>query len=197
MVVVVDLLHCATYLPSLQSSQAEWRAWLLSWWWLWLQWWWWLLLGENNLSPMDPLGAEDGEAWREDHQEDHHDAGLHHHHHIHHDAGLHNHHHIHDLQIIISRWYDCHIVMKWWYQNIWHNLLIQSRYWNISPRLNFFNISNVSTSNISPNDKKFSSDNVFIVMAMMIVMIIWWQSWRFMMMILTFGIFRTRWRSWT
>ena len=52
---------------------------------------------------MDPLGAEDGEAWREDHQEDHHDAGLHHHHHIHHDAGLHNHHHIHDLQIIISR----------------------------------------------------------------------------------------------
>ena len=31
--------------------------------------------GENNLSPMDPLGAENGEAWREDHQEDHHDAG--------------------------------------------------------------------------------------------------------------------------
>ena len=31
--------------------------------------------GENNISPMDPLGAEDGTAWREDHQEDHHDAG--------------------------------------------------------------------------------------------------------------------------
>ena len=32
--------------------------------------------GENNISPMDPLGAEDGQAWREDHQEDHHDAGF-------------------------------------------------------------------------------------------------------------------------
>ena len=30
--------------------------------------------GENNISPMDPLGAENGQAWREDHQEDHHDA---------------------------------------------------------------------------------------------------------------------------
>ena len=32
--------------------------------------------GENNLSPMDPLGAEDGATWREDNQEDDHDAGL-------------------------------------------------------------------------------------------------------------------------